>query len=229
MEQNFQTSFIPKKPIIKEAPSAQPVGFLMVISIVIFFTMVIAAGGLYFYKASLVSSLAKMEEQLDFAKNRFEPTKITQLQTLDRRLHASKEILSGHIAVSPIFKVLSEITMKSVRYTDFSYDTGSSPKDKILIKLNGQALSYRSVALQADLFTKNKNLIDPVFSNLALDEKGNVSFDLEFSVEPSFVDYKQMLLTQNNKTAVDTESVSGQTLETIKSTEVINQVNNTTN
>ena len=49
------------------------------------------------------------------------------------------------------------------------------------------------LALQSDLFTQNKNLIDPVFSNLALDDRGNVVFDLEFSVDPSFVDYKQVL------------------------------------
>lgn len=141
-----------------------------------------------------------MEEQLDIAKNRFEPTKITQLQLLDKRLHASNEILASHIAVSPIFKVLSDITMKTVRFTNFNYELGATSKDKILIKLTGQAVGYRSIALQSDLFAKNKNLIDPVFSNLALDDKGNVTFNLEFSVDPSFVDYKQMLLTQNKET-----------------------------
>ena len=66
---------------------------------------------------------------------------------------------------------------------------------KVIIKMSGVAVGYRSIALQSDLFTRNKNLIDPVFSNLTLDNTGNVLFDLEFSVDPSFVDYKQMLLT----------------------------------
>ena len=61
--------------------------------------------------------------------------------------------------------------------------------------MSGLAVGYRSIALQSDLLAKEKNFIDPVFSNLVLDEKGNVLFDLEFSVDPSFVDYKQMLLT----------------------------------
>ncbi|KKR79483.1 MAG: hypothetical protein UU24_C0007G0010 [Candidatus Nomurabacteria bacterium GW2011_GWA2_40_9] len=208
MEQNFQTSFIPKKPIVREAPSARPVGFLTIISIVIFFTMVISSGGIYFYKASLVSNIAKMEEQLNIAKNRFEPTKITQLQLLDKRLHASNEILASHIAVSPIFKVLSAITMKTVRYTNFSYEMGATPKDRVSVKLTGQAVGYRSVALQSDLFTKNKNLIDPVFSDLALDDKGNVIFNLEFSVDPSFVDYKQNLLTQNENDSTANNTIN---------------------
>jgi hypothetical protein len=58
-------------------------------------------------------------------------------------------------------------------------------------------LGYRSIALQSDLFTQNKNLIDPVFSNLTLDNSGNVLFDLEFLVDPSFVNYKQAFLTES--------------------------------
>ena len=69
--------------------------------------------------------------------------------------------------------------------------------------MSGQAIGYRSIALQSDLFTtrdEGKNFIDPVFSNLTLDAKGNVLFDLEFSVDPSFVDYKQMLSTEESST-----------------------------
>lgn len=201
MEQNFQTSFIPKKPIVQErSTTSRPTGFFMVIAVFIFLSMVAAAGGVYFYKSIVDKNISEMEKNLNIAKNRFEPSKITQLQTLDRRLKASNEILGRHIAVSPIFKALSEITMKSVRYTKFGYDVGTSKESRVVIKLSGQAQRYSSIALQSDLFKKNKNLIDPVFSNLALDEKGNVLFDLEFSVDPNFVDYKQ---------TVETETVSG--------------------
>jgi hypothetical protein len=89
--------------------------------------------------------------------------------------------------------------MKTVRYTKFSYVLGTDKKAQIIIQMSGQAVDYRSVALQSDLFnTKDeaKNFINPVFSNLTLDDKGNVLFDLQFSVDPSFVNYKQTLLTQ---------------------------------
>lgn len=194
MEQNFQTSFIPKKPMIdSRASSSEPVSFLTIISIFIFFTVIISTGGLYFYKGILEKNIAKMEIDLNLAKDRFKPTKITQLQVLNKRLNASKEILSKHIAISPIFKVLQSITMKNVSYTKFSYDLDNSKSTKISIKMSGIAVGYTSVALQSDLFTKNKYLIDPIFSNLSLDDKGNVLFDLEFSVDPNFVDYKNVL------------------------------------
>ena len=143
-----------------------------------------------------------MENNLNIAKNRFEPAKITELQTLGRRLNASTEILSKHIAVTPIFKELQKITMKTIRYTQFNYDFTKEENPKILVKMNGVGVGYRSVALQADLFN-NKNFIDPIFSNLKLDEKGNVLFDLEFSVDPSFVDYKKTLLVEEGGEKVD--------------------------
>lgn len=163
--------------------------------------MVLASGGLYFYKTSLASNIKKMEEALTLAKNRFEPEAITQLQVLDKRLTASKEVLSNHVAINPIFKALSAITMKSVRYTKFSYDLGATKDSKVVVKLSGQTNGYRSVALQSDLFAKDKNLINPVFSNLTLDSKGNVLFDLEFSVDPTFVSYKHMLERESGNQA----------------------------
>ena len=199
MEQNFQTSFIPKKPMVAErAASAQSIGIFSIISIFILFTVALSTGGLYFYKGVLAKSITQKETDLALAKNRFEPAKITELQVLDKRLRASTEILGKHIAVTPIFEALSAVTMKTVRYTKFSYELGSEKNAvKVDIKMNGLAVGYRSIALQSDLFTQNKNLVDPVFSNLTLDDKGNVLFDLQFSVDPSFVNYKQKILAES--------------------------------
>ena len=204
MEPNFQTSFIPKKPMVAEHPtSGRSVGFLTVISFIILFTVLLATGGLYLYKGVVTKNITKMENDLNLAKNRFEPSKITELQILDRRLKASTEILSNHIAITPVFQALSAITMKTVRYTKFSYNLGDEKNSKVAIQMSGQAIGYRSIALQSDLFTtrdEGKNFIDPVFSNLTLDAKGNVLFDLEFSVVPSFVEYKQMVSTEESST-----------------------------
>lgn len=202
MEQNFQTSFIPKKPMIEERTSvSRPTGLFTIISIFIFFTVVIGTGALYFYDGILAKNIIKMENDLNLAKERFEPSKIIQLQVLDKRLNASNEILSKHIAISPIFETLQAITLKTISYTKFSYDLDDSKNIKVNVKMSGVAVGYRSVALQSDLFTENKNLIDPVFSNLLLDDKGNVTFDLDFSVDPTFIDYKKMLQINVNPEA----------------------------
>jgi len=199
MEQNFQTSFIPKKSIVTErATSSQPVSFLTIISIFILFAVVIGSGALYFYKGALAKNITQMESNLNSARNRFEPAKIAELQDLDRRLSASSAILSAHIAVTPIFEQLEKITMKTVRFTSFSYTAPSETTNRVVVSMKGLGIGYRSVALQADLFSQNKNFIDPVFANLQLDEKGNVRFDLNFFVDPGFVNYKQILLTDGS-------------------------------
>lgn len=210
MEQNFQTSFIPKKPMIEErVKTSRPTSFLTVISIFIFFAVVLAGGGLYFYKGIVQKNITTMSNDLALAKNRFEPSKISQLQVLDKRLRSSDEILSKHVAISPIFKALQDLTMKTVRYTKFSYSLDEN-SSKILVKMSGQAIGYRSIALQSDLFLKNKYIMDPIFSNLSLDDKGNVLFDLEFSVDPSFVNYKQMLQTEGSNTSATSSTTSGE-------------------
>jgi len=198
MEPNFQTSFIPKKPIVREhATPPRSVGFFTVISVLIVFTVLVATGGLYFYKELVTKNIANMQNALSLARNRFEPAKIAELKVLDKRLAASSEILSKHIAITPIFEALQAVTMKTVQYTEFNYDFGGEGNGKILVHLSGVATSYSTLALQSDLFaTKNKNIIDPVFSNLSLNENGQVTFDLDFAVDPSFIDYKIMLLTQ---------------------------------
>src|SRR3989344_3107791 len=177
MEQNFQTSFIPKRPVIEErAVGSKPISIFTVVAIFALFTTLLASGGLYFYLGVLAKSIVNMQNDLDLAKNRFEPAKIAEMQVLDRRLNASTEVLSRHIAVTPIFEALQDITMKTVRYTKFDYILGTGQDRNVTVRMQGQAIGYRSIALQSDLFTENKNLIDPVFSNLSLDDKGNVVF-----------------------------------------------------
>ncbi|MEI7709600.1 MAG: hypothetical protein WCI76_02705 [bacterium] len=197
MEPNFQTSFIPKKPIVEErTTNARPVGIFSIISIFILVAVSIASAGLFFYTGILHQKISKMEDELISDKNSFEPSKISELQLLDKRLHASSEVLAQHITVSPIFTALSAITMKSVRFTQFNYDLATDKDKKIVVKMKGIAVGYSSIALQSDLFSskdEGKNFIDPVFSNLTLDDKGNVIFDLEFAVDPKFVDYKATL------------------------------------
>ncbi len=203
--QNFQTSFIPKKPMIEaRVVSGSRASYLTVFSVFIFFTIILATGALYFYNGVLAKNIIQMESDLNLSKNRFEPSKIVQLQVLDKRLRASDEILAKHIAISPIFKELQTVTMQTIGYTKFTYDLTNSKNGLVMIKLDGVAVGYRSVALQSDLFAKNKNFIDPIFSNLSLDDKGNVLFELEFGVDANFVNYKKLIeVTEANTGAQD--------------------------
>lgn len=196
MEQTFQTSFIPKKPIVEgDRPKmeSKPVGFFTIFAIFIFFTVLIIGGGMYFYQKTLEEKLVALTIDQKKADERFEESKKKELQLFDRRLDVANQVLNKHIAVSPVFNALSKITMKEVRFTKFSYELGTDKNSNIKIKLSGETKRYVDVALQADLFSQEKNFIDPVFSNMIPNEKGNITFETEFFVDPSFVDYKTVL------------------------------------
>lgn len=189
---DFQTSFIPKKPLAEERAPAQAApkrGLLSLIAGIVFFATIAAAGGVYLYRASLASQVAELSASLDRARSAFEPSLVETLQTLDKRLTAAKEVLANHVTISPIFQSLEDLTLKSVRFTKFTY---AIPEDtKLLtVTMTGTARSYTSIALQSDMLGRNKYFQDVVFSNLQLDSAGNVGFDLEFTVDPSYVNYK---------------------------------------
>lgn len=199
MDQNFQTSFIPKKPIVEEKVVVERQASLFtVVAIFIFFSVLIGSGGLYFYKEFLKKQTLSLSGQLEIVKGRFESSKISEMQVLGKRLEAATDVLSKHVAISPIFQSLQDLTLKTIRYTKFTYTIDDAPNALFRVKMSGAAVGYRSVALQADLFNKNKYITDPVFSNLSLDPKGNVLFDLEFTVSPVFINYEQLLKTTQN-------------------------------
>src|SRR3989304_5928554 len=131
-----QTSFIPKKPLTEErAPKARSFSLVNFVSIVIFLGSLIAAGGLYFYQVALKTNIADMSASLERSKASFEPGLISDLQVLDKRLNSSKEILGNHLAISPIFKSLEALTLKSVRFNKFSYEVAKDGGNKIKVKM----------------------------------------------------------------------------------------------
>jgi hypothetical protein len=79
-----------------------------------------------------------------------------------------------------------------VRYTDFSYNTSNKGLE---LMLKGEARGYTALAAAAEVFNENKAFQEPSFSDLRLDEKGNVVFTLSLRVDPTFLSYKKLVET----------------------------------
>ena len=105
---------------------------------------------------------------------------------------ASKEVLANHVVVSPVFEALQAETLKSISFTKFAY-VYEPLKKTVDVKMSGKATGYDAIALQSDELVKNKYIKDPVFSNLNVDDKGRVVFDLQFSVDASYVNFDDVL------------------------------------
>jgi hypothetical protein len=191
MEQEFQTSFIPKKPLTEEKVTKRPtLNIFNFIGIIVFLMAAVGAGGIYFWKITLTKQVEDAKISLQKARDKFEISSVRELQLLDKRLNAGNELVNNHIVMAPIFQALQEMTLRTVRFTKFSYTLTGSPTVKDMqIKMSGVAKNYNALALQADMLGKNKYFRDPVFSNLSLDDKGNILFEVQFSLDPVFLSY----------------------------------------
>jgi hypothetical protein len=195
MDKEFQTSFVPKKAVVegpKKVKAGSGAGIFGLISLVLFLASIASVAGAYFYRLSIKKNIETYKTSLIRARNAFEPALITELQILDKRLNAGTTLLTNHIVVSPVFELLQDITLPTVRYSDFSYEI--DPRSNFVnIKLKGEAMSYNFIALQADLFNKNKFIRNPIFSDFVLDQSGNIDFNLSFFVDKSLVNYESFL------------------------------------
>ena len=214
---NFQTSFIPKKPLAEERVAApRSTSLLSFVATLVFFGALASAAGMYFYESSLTKSITSENAQLTAARNAFEPSLITTLQTLDRRITDASALLNNHVAVSPIFAALQTDTLKSIQFTKFSYLTPMDPTAPITIKMSGRARDYASIALESDQLATNKDIHNSIFSILVLDPTtGTVAFDLVFTVDPELVKFTNHLdeLTPQAGTAV-APTATGSTVTT---------------
>ncbi|MBP9771505.1 MAG: hypothetical protein KBD16_01075 [Candidatus Pacebacteria bacterium] len=193
MAQEFQTSFIPKKTFDVGAPakasSATTLSsILSFVGVTVFVLSILGATGVFLYERFLISSIESKKESLERAKNAFEPELIRELSRLDAKLRISQDLLDEHLAPSGIFDVLEEITLETVRFTSMTYTLG---EDGVRVSLQGEALSFASVALQSDEFGKNRAIQAPSFTGLTLDESGNVEFTVSALIDPAVVSYRE--------------------------------------
>jgi len=178
-------------------------GFLMFVALSLLISMVLMSAGLYLYKNSLVNKVAALQESISLAKNDFQPNAITDLQTFDKRMSAANQILAGHTILSPVFEVLSSLTIPAIQFTKFNLDTGADGKN-FTVRMSGLARDYKSIALQAEVFntSSGKYFKDVVFSNLVLQtdkiNKGYVGFDISFTIDPALLSYDKQILTSIN-------------------------------
>ena len=203
MENSFQTSFIPKKPISSITGNSNkfraPIGIFPVLAVIILAITILSAVGLFFYKSYLQNKKDNLSTSISEIKDSFDQEVISDLESFDKKISTAKDILSSHLVLSPMFTLLGELTLPSIQYTNFEHQVTD---DGFSVQISGIARDYKSIAMQADVFNGEsghyfKNVI---FSNLIKDAKNNVTFDLEFNVDPSILSYENNVLLNKYET-----------------------------
>ncbi|HEY9583934.1 MAG TPA: hypothetical protein VJI66_03170 [Candidatus Paceibacterota bacterium] len=210
MDTKFQTSFIPKKPLLADQTPRKHRGGMsvfMFVSVMIFIFSI--AGSVYsvFWKKVLLTSQDNYRVELKKAEERFNSSLIEELRRVNTKLDLTKSLLKNHLAVSEVFSIISGLTIEGVRFTSFDF---SEPADSGVIKVSmrGVGNSFSAIAFQSDVFGQsekygtNKVVKNPVLSDLVLDQKGDVTFTFIASIEPSTISYEKTLVestTQSNE------------------------------
>jgi len=189
METKLQTSFIPKKPITSDySDDGSKVSLLTLLSIIAFIVVVAMVAGIIFWKDSLTKKIDADKQQLLKTKEAYEPNTIESLIRLDDRITVSNQLLSSHLAVSPVFKLLELETLRNIRFKTMRFSYGDN--NKVSLTMSGVARNFETVAKQSDIFGTLKFLQQPVISDLNLTQDGSVSFNFTATIDKTLVSYQ---------------------------------------
>ena len=194
MEVKMQTSFIPKKPIIENNSADSGVSLFLLLSIIVFIVAVALAGGVWVWQNSLIAQIEKDKKELVAVRESYEEDTINPLIRLNDRIEESKILLSQHIAVSPVFRMLEINVLRNVRLKSMKFSMTTD--NKIKIDLSGTALSYDVLSKQSDAFGSEnlrKFISAPVISDFSPTTDGSISFNFTALINPNLISYENTL------------------------------------
>ena len=210
METKFQTSFIPKKPLMPAssafnapAPRRHTSSLFMSIASLLFIVSIAAAGGMYFWKSSLESSQQAYKDQLVEREKLFNVDLIEELKRQNVKIDLAKELVANHIAMSQIFDVIGRLTIEKVRFLSMDVSAGT-PTEGIKISLKGYGTDFRVVAYQSDVLGQleqyglRKIVKNPILTDPSLDGAGTVSFGFSATIDPSNLSYTKSVTSDTD-------------------------------
>ena len=208
METGIKSSFIPKASITPERAGTRRgksgFDFFILISLVMFVASATLAVAVFLYSQYLTTSAKSKLDQLERAKQAFEPSLIQDLTRLDDRMRAADTILEAHVAPTTLFLLLEQLTLQTVAFSSFDFTKGS---DDITLTMKGVAESVNSIALQADLLSKSGIIFNPIFSNINRQVSG-VNFDFSAAVNASALSYAARVSAESPLTPSEEVPVS---------------------
>ncbi len=197
METKFQTSFIPRKPLVPNSSSATPPqasehasGLLVFIGMICFGLSVASGIVVFGWEKVEKNNIEKNKVQLETNKKQF-GSDIEFLKKFNTKINLTKKLVENHTAIAEVFSIVDSLAVDNVRFTEFEYSLPLDPaKDKIEIKLKGEALSFPALAYQSDVLAETDKITDGIVFDLALVDKGLVNFGITGNIPFDKILYK---------------------------------------
>ncbi len=222
MEPKFNTSFIPKKSLkadvvggyagensyVKRRTVRGP-GFFLVL--LIFIATVSASIGMFVLIKSVESNIQTKTKTLNSQKDLFNKDDIDMLVETQTHLNSAEKILENHVAVTQLFDLLEDITLKNVQYTELEYE---DKEGKNIVTITGVANGFREVALQTSEYrTKSKlnnGLRNPILKEIERNhEDKSVNFTVEVLVDKILVSFSDAIKNgRRNQSKLQTNTIT---------------------
>ncbi len=195
MDPKFQTSFIPKSPVVSNAQESRSssvanTNIFSVVATVLFIAALIASGALFAYKQLLMSQIQAADRSITAARAAFEPEKIKELLDSDSRINSSKTLLERHVVVSKLLILLQNLTVKRMQLTDLTY-SNKSGSHSLLMKAEVQ--TFNALAQQKEIFARNEFVVRPEFSNFTPKDDGVIGVSFSAVIDSGLVSYKKAI------------------------------------
>lgn len=218
MDKEFKTTFIPKKNLTQAREvggskmSTKTQSIIGITALIVFITTVVLTIGVFVYKKRVEVVINSRIDSINLAEKAFEPSVILELRKLDIRLRAASELLEKHTALSDFFVSFGESTLPEVSFNNFTMDYEAGVHT---VNLTGEARGYLPIAQQSQLFEENRYIENPIFSDFVLNDTGNVSFNLGFTLSPKLIIFGR----NADSSTPDASSVDAAIIENVPTTQ----------
>lgn len=191
------SSFIPKRPTQKKpvAKSFRKIYVLSYVSYLVFFTTLLAAGGVFLYQLSLTSELNGLKEDLVAQRDQFNQADLDRVRNLDYRIDAARQLVNNHASLLTVLNALDETIADPVQLLSFNYNRTEDPRrprlalsaiasqfDEVIFQervLSGNAVTSNFAVADVNLSTQP---IDPEQLELGVEQVVNINLAAELAV-----------------------------------------------
>ena len=215
MEHTFETSFIPKQPLLKSEGGMgrrESVSLALVLALVVFFVTAAVAVGAYFYKLEVDKRVLALAEELQNAEKNLSIDEIAIYKHINERMIMAKGLINEHNAFSAVLNFAEDGVADNVGLTGLSFVDNS--QGDTVINLTAEAPGYGEVYFQAESWRKMKPLVRSVRVDMLQlsPETGVVTFGVTVVIDPTQITYPGLL--EKEKKAADAAAIQESNLGT---------------
>ncbi len=167
-------------------------GVFMLVSLLILGVSILTFAGAYAYQYILDLQINKpcagdgtacgLKATVEKTRSELGIEEISRYNRLDKKMKVAQSLIDSHTTLLPVFDMLERLTLHTVRFTKFQFDGKE-------IELEGSAVGYTDLAAQLKVFEESNVIQSAVFSDLGLDQQGNVTFVLNMVPNSSLLTF----------------------------------------